>query len=598
MLEYPNCQCRRLTKSLCGAVAVGSVWLAPCASAQTADIKPASEFTRQHADEIRQNYPFDDRQDFDFARRGFIAPPLEPVIRDADGNSLNDFTGWEMFDGPAPDTVNPSLWRQAKLLSQAGLYKVRDGIYQVRGMDLANMSVIEGETGYIIVDPLFTTEAAKAAMDLVRAELGDKPIKAVIITHSHIDHYGGVHGVISDEDVASGKVDLIAPDGFLEEIVSENVIVGPAMSRRTAIAFGMDLPMGPTGSVSYGLGPAYKHGWGRGTVTQIAPTLTVTKTGEKHVIDGIEIEFMMTPNSEAPAEFVFYIPKYRALCTAEVATQTLHNVLTLRGALVRNAKVWADDLTQISERYGAKSDVSFASHHWPQFGNAAVVSYLSNYRDAYKYLHDQTVRMMNNGLLPEEISESIELPIALHDKWYTHEYYGTMSHNSKGIYQHYLGWYSGNPADLDPLPPEETGTHWVEALGGAERAVALGRHALAKGEYRWAAQLLKQVVFADPSNMDAKLFLADAFEQMGYQTESAMWRSAYLSGAAELRGASHARWSSAGMLADLPLDDLLALAATRLDPSVVGDREWKFILNDTNQGLRRLITVQNAVMDL
>lgn len=564
--------------------------------AQTAEEKPASDFTRQKAEEIRNAYPFADKQDFDFAQRGFIAPPLQPQVRDADGKTVRDYSGWEMFKGTGPDTVNPSLWRESQLMARAGLFKVTEGVYQVRGMDLANMSVIVGKTGYILVDPLFNTETAKAALELVKAKLGDKPVKAVIITHSHVDHYGGIKGIVDERDVADGRVQVIAPEHFIQEIVGENVIAGPAMARRTAMAFGNELPLGPTGSVSYGLGPAYKTGIGPGTITQIAPTLSIKQTGEKHVVDGIEIEFMMTPDAEAPAEFVFFIPQYRALCGAEVTTGTIHNVLTLRGALVRNAKTWADDLTEMLARYGAKSDVIFSSHFWPRFGNDAVVTYLSNYRDAYKYLHDQTVRMMNNGMLPEEIAETIKLPAALDKNWYNHGYYGTLSHNSKAIYQRYLGWYQGNPADLNPLPPVETAQHWIAALGGADRALELGKVALAKGEYRWAGQLLKQVVFADPTNRPAKLLLADAMEQMGYQAESAMWRSVYLSGASELRNGVLAKWSAAGTLGNLPFNDLLDMVAVRLDPALAKGRTWTIAMTDSQQGVRQIVTVRNDVL--
>lgn len=552
--------------------------------------------TRAAQAEVLARYDFTDEQDFDFATRGLIAELPEPFVRSADGRLIRDYRGWELFQGPAPASVNPSLWRLAQVQSRVGLYQVTDRIYQLRGMDLANMTIIVGESGYIVVDPFLAAELAEAALDLVRDALGDKPVTGVILTHSHTDHYGGMLGVVTPEQAASGEVPVIAPEGFIDAITDENIIAGPAMLRRTGIAFGFNLGFGPRESVSYGLGPAYDTGLGPGTAGVAAPNISISEEVETHVIDGLELVFMNMPGAEAPSELVFYVPSEHALSLAEMANATLHNVLTLRGAKVRDTLVWADYLTDMHERFGGDADVAFGSHFWPRFGNDAVREYLEGHRDLYKYLHDQTVRMMNNGMTMEEIAEEIALPEGIERHWFNREYYGTLSHNSKAIYQYYLGWYDANPANLNRHPPEAVAARYVEALGGEERTFALAQNAHADGDYRWASELLKHLLFANPDNTEARLLQASSFEQMGYQAESAMWRSAYLSTAAELRSGPPANFASGAALTGIDTENLLKLAAVRLDPALAGDGELEIGLRDMDSGKRYLVTMRNAVL--
>lgn len=473
-----------------------------------------------------EGLPWDDTSEAELSDRGFIATREDPVILRADGEQAFDLNAYDFADGTAAETMNPSLWRHLSLLRKHGLYEVIPGISQVRGFDLSVMSIIEGETGYIIVDPLTVTESAGAAFELVKQHLGDKPIHAVIYTHSHADHFGGVKGIVSLEDVAAGKVQIIAPEGFMEHAVSENLIAGAAMNRRANFQFGMRLEPGPAGQGGAGIGT----GVPRGSISLIPPTHSVTATGETMVIDGIEIEFQLTPGTEAPAEMNFYLPQFRALCLAENANATMHNVLPPRGALVRDAKAWADYLTESIALYTDKTDVMFVSHGWPRWGQAEVTEFMSHHRDAYKYLHDQTIRLMNKGYTASEIAEVIALPESLAGKWYNRGYYGTMSHNAKAVYQRYLGWYDGNPANLNPWPPEEAGKRYVAAMGGARKAQKVAQKAYDSGDYRWAAQVASHIVFADDTNRKARELLAKAFEQLGYQAEGSLWRNMYLTG--------------------------------------------------------------------
>ena len=490
----------------------------------------ASEVTRAAQAEVFAALPADD-EDEDFATRGFIAASAEPVIRNEKGDVVWDFAAYDFVNGKAPDTANPSLWRHTGLLARHGLFKVHERIYQVRGFDLANMSIILGETGFIIVDPLTSVETARAALALARAHLGDRPVVAVIYTHSHADHFAGVKGVISAEDAASGKVSVIAPEGFLEHSVAENIIAGPAMGRRASFQFGAKLTPGPDGALGSGIGLAVSPG----ARSLIAPNDVVTTTGDWRMIDGVRFEFQVTPDTEAPAELNFHLPQFKALCLAENANATMHNVLTPRGALVRDSKRWADYLTEALRLYGARSDVMFNSHAWPRFGAERVSDFVASHRDAYKYLHDQTVRMMNRGMTGEEIAEAIALPPALNDRWFNRGYYGTMRHNSRAVYQRYMGWYDGNPAHLNPLPPEKSAALYVEAMGGAGKVRKRAVKAVQAGDYRWAAELLDIAVFADPDDEAARNLLADAHQQMAYQAESSLWRNMYLSAATELR---------------------------------------------------------------
>lgn len=534
-----------------------------------ASAKPASPATLRHYRETTAALPWTDKEDFDLAARGFIAEIPGRKILKPDGQVIRDLGELDVFKGKRPDTVNPSLWRNAQLLSRSGLFKVTDRVYQVRGIELANLTVVVGKTGYIVIDCLTTVESAAAAMALVRAKLGDKPVVGVIYTHSHIDHFGGAGGVITAEDAAVRQVPILAPKGFLKEAISENVIAGPAMSRRAIYAFGHLIGTGPTADISDGIGPAFDRvGKATGTVHMLPPTREIAATGETTVIDGVEIEFQSLPNTEAPAEMAIYFPQLRVLDMAEDANSSMHNILTLRGAQVRDAKAWADDLTESVRLFGGRTDALITSHFWPRWGSAKILDYLTAHRDMYKYLHDQSVRMMNDGLNGAEIADRLRLPEPLAKRWFNQGYYGTLSHNAKAVYQRYLGWYDGNPAHLDLLPAEAAGAHYVKAMGGADAVLAQGRAAAAEGDYRWASEILSHLVFAEPDNRAAKLALADSLEQQGYEATSSMWRNAFLSGAKELREGVKASGfdSVAGAIPGMSLSDILDLLAVRLSP--------------------------------
>lgn len=546
-------------------------------------------------EQARQMVAADNGQDLDFATRGFIATLKDPVIRKADGTVVYDLRSYDVLKGTAPDSVNPSLWRQARVLTQHGLFKVSDKIYQVRGFDVSIVSFIDAGSGWIVVDPLTSIEAAKAAKGLVDEQLGKKPVLAVIYSHSHADHYAGVGGITTVAEVAAGKVRIIAPDGFLEHAVSENIIAGPAMLRRARFQFGLTLPFGPEGEMSSGLGPRPTAG----TSSLIAPTELITKTGQELKIGDQTLVFQVTPGTEAPAEMNFYLPQLRAVFMAENANQTMHNLLPARGALVRDAKGWADYLTDSIRLYGDRSDILFAAHGVPRFGQGEIVSFLSNQRDAYKFLHDQTVRLMNNGLTPNEIAEQLVLPEPLARQWYNRGYYGTMSHNSKAVYQRYLGWYDANPAHLNPLPPEEEAKHFVVAMGGGKKVMKQADKAIAAGELRWAATILNHLVFADDTNMAAREKLAQVYTQLGYAAEAGTWRNIYLTGAQELRDGP-AKLStgsfSPDVLAATTTSMLLDIAAVRLNPDKALARPLKINLVLSDRGETHLIQVRNGVM--
>jgi alkyl sulfatase BDS1-like metallo-beta-lactamase superfamily hydrolase len=537
--------------------------------------------------------PFGDTEDFDFARRGLLARPDADVLG-ADGRVIRAFADDAKVAGPAPDTVNPSLWRNAQLVSEAGLFEVVPGIWQVRGFDLANMTLIRGKTGLIVVDPLTTVETARAAMALARKHIGDLPVSAVIYTHSHIDHFGGVRGIIDEADVKAGRVRIYAPDGFMEHATSENVIAGAAMSRRAAFMFGTGLEHGPEGVVSAGIGPVVAGG----TYGLIEPTDTVRVGAETTQVDGLTFVFQLTPGTEAPAEMNFYLPELRALCLAENANGAMHNVLTPRGALVRDAKVWADYLTEALTRFGGRSDVVFTSHFWPRWGGETLRRYMALHRDAYKYLHDQSVRMMNAGLNGNEIAEAIQLPPELGSAWFNRPHYGSLKFNARAVYQRYMGHYDGNPAHLDPLPDVERGKRIVAAMGGAKKVLAEAAKARKSGDERWAAELLSHLVMAEPENARARDMLAASFEQMAWATETAPWRNIYLSGARELRGlaASGSGANTSEIAMSTPLADLLDLMAVRLSPEKAAGADLSIGIVLPDSGERRLVTVKNRVL--
>jgi alkyl sulfatase BDS1-like metallo-beta-lactamase superfamily hydrolase len=476
--------------------------------------------------------PFSDTDSFRDAARGFLGTREDARVTSAQGRVVWSVDPYRFLASEtAPPTVNPSLWRQARLNMQHGLFEVVPGVYQVRGFDIANMTLMEGDTGVIVVDTLTSIEGARAALELYFEHRGRRPVVAVIFTHTHTDHWGGARGVLDDATLARGAVPIIAPDLFMEHAVSENIIAGPAMLRRAQYQFGPLLAKGPRGHVDCGLGKTMAAG----AIALMRPTDLIEKTGDRRVIDGLEIEFQMAPNSEAPAEFHFYVPHYKVLNMAENATQTFHNLLPFRGADVRDALLWSRYLGEALQLWGGKAETLVGQHHWPVWGAERVETHLRQQRDLYKFVHDQTVRLLNHGLTAAEIAEALQPPASLAAAWHTHGYYGHIRHNVKAIYQKYLGWYDANPANLDPLPPVEAGRKFVEYMGGGEAILGRARADFERGEFRFVAQALSHLVFAEPDNQSARGLLADTFEQLGYLAESATWRNAYLFGAQELR---------------------------------------------------------------
>jgi alkyl sulfatase BDS1-like metallo-beta-lactamase superfamily hydrolase len=559
--------------------------------------KPATTHTAEAHRHALGSLPFSDRSDFERATRNRLAALEPPIVTGELGRPLIDLTAYSFLDGECPPEVHPSLWRQAQLNCIHGLFEVVDGIYQVRGYDLSNITFVRGTRGWIVIDPLTVAETAAAARALVDQHFGPRPITAVIYTHSHVDHFGGVRGIISDDDVQSGDVVVIAPDGFLEAAVSENVIAGTAMRRRAMYMYGVLLPPGHTGHVDCGLGKRTPIG----TTGLIAPTDSITHTGETRTIDGVTIEFQITPGTEAPAEMNFWFPQFKALCMAENCSATMHNLYTPRGAEVRDALGWSTYIDEAIERYVDCSEVAFASHHWPRWGAADIEQWLGAQRDMYRFLHDETMRLANHGLTAADIAERIALPPALADEWSNREYYGTVNHNVKAIYQKYLGWFDGNPANLHPHPPVEQAQRIVRYMGGADAALSLARSDFAAGDYRWVAQVCNWIVFADPDHTEARLLGADALEQMGYQTESSVWRGFFLMGAQELRNGTPAlkglRAAASGdTLKALTATMALDLCAVKLDgtSSAAAREVFRFDI-DLGDGIRR-ITVQHGVL--
>ncbi|OHT81342.1 alkyl/aryl-sulfatase [Mycobacteroides saopaulense] len=556
--------------------------------------QPTSRIVEQNAAAARE-LPFAHTEDQDDADRGFLAA-LEPgVVRDASGKIVWDNDSYAFLRGTCPASVHPSLWRQCGLNIRQGLYQVTEGIYQVRGLDLSNMTLVEGDSGVIVIDPLVSTETAAAAVALYRAHRGERPVTGLIYTHSHVDHFGGSLGVVRPEDVAAGRCPVIAPAGLLEHAVAENVYAGTAMARRAVYMYGAVLPRGPLGQVGAGLGQTNSLG----TVTLIPPTLDVTHTGQEETVDGVRIVFQLTPGTEAPAEMNFHFPERRALCMAENATHTLHNLLTLRGALVRDPHVWARYLTEAINLYGYDSDVVFASHHWPTWGTQRLVEYLGLQRDLYAYLHDQTLRQLNQGYVGSEIAEVLQLPPAIAGAWHARGYYGSVSHNVKAIYQRYMGWFDGNPAHLWEHPPVENAQRHVEFMGGVDEVLRKAHIAFEQGDYRWVAQVVNYVIFADPANEDAKTLQASCFEQLGYGAENATWRNFYLMGAYELRHGSVGTpiaASSASMMDALTIDQVFDALSLRVNgPQAWSERfvsDWRF----TDENRVHRVELRNGVL--
>lgn len=564
---------------------------------QPISAKPASDITRDSNLAWLKRLPFADTADFDDARRGLIEA-FAGVVENADGQPVWNRMAYNFLDGnAAPDSVNPSLWRIAQLNNIAGLFQVRDRVYQVRGLDLSNMTIIEGDSGLILIDPLISAETAHAGLELYYKHRPHKPVVAVIYSHAHVDHFGGVRGVIDEADVKAGKVRVIAPQGFYEHAVSENVLAGPAMMRRAQYMYGALLPRGERGQVDAGLGKGVPA---NATITLIAPSEVISQPLETRTVDGVEIEFQLTPGTEAPAEMNMYFPQFKTLCMAENATHTQHNVLTLRGALVRDPKIWAHYLDESLVRYGDKTEVLFAQHHWPTWGAEHIHDYLADQRDMYAFLDSQTLRLINQGLTPNEIAAQLTaLPPRLANKWYSRDYYGSLSHNVRAVYQRYMGFYDGNPANLDPLPPEDAAPRYVAAMGGAEAVLANARKAFDAGDYRWASQLLNHLVFAEPDNAEARNLEADALEQLGYQSENATWRNIYLTGALELRnGTVKLKMSdgSADMVRALTPSLFFDYLAVHIDALKEADNDllinWRF----TDLGEDYALTLHNGVL--
>jgi alkyl sulfatase BDS1-like metallo-beta-lactamase superfamily hydrolase len=546
-------------------------------------------------EETRALVAADDRKDFDFAGRGFIATREEKAIKRPDGRTAFDLSWYDFLKGDAPETANPSLWRQAQILTRHGLFKVAERIYQVRGFCVSTISFIDAGQGWIVVDPLTSVEPARAALELLGEHVAKKPVLAVIYSHSHVDHYGGVGGVATAADAAAGKVKVIAPEGFLEHAVSENIIAGPAMSRRARFQFGITLPRGPEGEMTSGLGPCPSLG----SLSLIAPNLLITHTGQEVTIGDVTMVFQLTPGTEAPAEMNFYLPQFRAVFMAENANLTMHNLLPARGALVRDSKAWADYLTESIRLFGGKSDVMFAAHGIPRFGTDEIVSFLTSHRDAYKFLHDQSVRLINAGFTAAEIAEVLKLPEVLAKQWFNRGYYGTMSHNSKAVYQRYMGWYDANPANLNPLPPEPAAKKYVEAMGGAAAVLGLAEKAEKAGELRWAATLLNHLVFADETIKIAKDRLAAIYTRIAFESEAGTWRNIYLTGAQELT-TGVVKLPPAAMSTDVlsatttPM--LLDFAAVRINPDKAAGPGFAVNIVLSDRGETHLVTVGNGVL--
>lgn len=584
----------------------GTIWLAVTALALVCggcqrgggagggpgDAAPA---TRAANAAMAQDLKLDDPQDFEDAARGLVARPSGRILG-PDGAVLVDFEALAFLREPAaPDTVNPSLWRHARLNNEVGLFKVAEGIHQLRGFDLANMTLIDGATGWIVVDPLTARETSAAAIAFARQHLGARPVSAVIFTHSHVDHFGGVLGALTAEDAAARHVPIVAPEHFLEEATSENVLVGTGMGRRSAYQFGKDLERSARGFVDSGLG----KGVGYGTFGILVPTLTITGATQELELDGVRFVFHNVPEAEAPAEMTFEIPARRAYCGAEILSQNMHNLLPIRGAQARNALRWSEYLDEALGRLDG-IDVYFASHNWPIWGRERIAAFIAAHRDVYRYLHDQTVRMINAGYTLPEVADRIRLPRSLASQLGVRGYYGDLRHNVRAIYQRYIGFYDGNPAHLDPLPPETSAPRYVRLMGGADAVVRAARTAFEQGDYRWAAELLDQVVFAEPGHGGAKELLAQVYEQMGYMAESATWRNSYLTGAVELRhgppqqGVDRSRFLE--LLAQTPVERFLDAMAGALDgPAADGvDLKVNLVLADVNESY--VLWIENAVL--
>lgn len=535
--------------------------------------------------------PFDD---FEEARRGLVAAFDPPRVEDRDGRIVWELESYDFLDSEPPATANPNLWRQGQLGRIAGLFEIAPGFYQLRGFDLSNMHVVEGREGIVVIDPLVSAETAAAALALYREHRGERPVTGLVYTHSHVDHFGGAKGVLPAESDAQG-VPILAPAGFLHHAVSENVFAGTAMARRAGYMYGALLERGPAGQIGSGLGQTTSLG----TITLIPPNLDVVVTGQEEVVDGVRMSFQLTPGTEAPAEMNIHFPDARLLCIADNAARSMHNILTPRGALVRDPRVWAHYLDEAIELFGARTEALFAGHHWPCWGGERIVDYLEKQRDLYTYLHDQTLRLLNRGHTGPEIAELIELPPSLAEEWHCREFYGSISHNTKAIYQRYMGWFDGNPARLWEHPPVEQARRYVEFMGGAEAVLDKARASFSAGDYRWVAEVVNHLVFAEPDHREARELQADALERLGHGAENASWRNFFLMGAKELReGISGTPTNAAppDVLAQLPVSQLLDALAIRLDGPRAAEHHLRIDWRVTDPDEQHAITVRNGVL--
>jgi alkyl sulfatase BDS1-like metallo-beta-lactamase superfamily hydrolase len=572
--------------------------LAACGGSPGGDAAPeASGGATSHTVEANRTLaralPLEEMQSFEDARRGFIAADPSTRIDGPEGTVAWNLASHAFVEGDAPPTVNPSLWRQARLNASHGLFEVVPGIHQVRGYDISNMTLIEGRSGWIVVDPLTTRETAAAAIALARRHLGDRPVSAVIFTHSHADHFGGVEGVLPP---GPATVPIVAPDGFMEEATSENVIAGVAMGRRAMFMYGLSLPNSAVGHVDTGLGKGLPTG---GTVSIREPTILVDRTPQEIELDGVRFVFQSAPESEAPAELTFYLPDLKAWCGAEIVSNTMHNLYTLRGAKVRDARKWSGYIDEAGRLFG-DMEVLFASHHWPVWGNERALEFLRGQRDTYRYIHDQTLRLANQGYGPQEIAEQLDLPSTLRNRFSNRGYYGTVRHNSKAVYQAYFGWYDANPANLDPLPPAESAAKYVAAMGGAAKVRELAQAAHEAGDDRWAATLLNHAVFADPDDAESRALLAVVYDQLGFRAESGPWRDVYLTGAFELRngiqGSALDPRRAVGLLANTPVERFLDSMTVRLDGPKADGKRMRFNFVFTDVGETHVLELDNAVL--
>ena len=575
----------------------------------TTDNKSASSYTVEVNSAMYSLLDFENTSEYDNAVRGLLDAPEVLELKDADGKVVWSQAAYSFLDDyeKAPDTVNPSLWENTRNNHAYGLFEVREGIYQVRGYDMSNLTVVKGDTGWILFDPLMSIECSQAAMQLIEKNLGSYPVKAVIISHPHADHFGGILGVMKEEDaadaslsieeqLASGKIPVIVPEGFAEHAIAENVYAGKAMTRRANYQYGVLLTPGVTGKMAQGIG----MGQSTGTVSYLAPTYEIKSTGETLVIDGIKMEFQMTPGTEAPAEMNTWFPQFNALWVAENCTGTLHNLYTLRGAQVRDGAAWAGYITEALTRYGAEVEVAFQSHNWPHWSNEVVNEYLINTAAVYKFINDQTLTYINQGYTSDEISNMIELPEALAKNWYTRQYYGTVAHNSKAVYQKYMGWYDANPVNLNPLMPTESAKKWVEYLGDVDEVLRMAKADFDKGEYQWVAEITNTIVYADPANEAARLLCADALEQLGYQAESGPWRNAYLTAALELRYGNQAlnaaQTKSSGFVLQMTAEMMFDYMGILMDKDALAEKDFTINVTLADVNEQHVLHVKNGVL--